>query len=126
MQVTNSDSEQNAPSASAFCLPWVMIAAVEVCFAAQFLYTQGSLLILALAVAVPLTRFVPFRMPHTSWAPWILRLVAYGFIGAGMPKTDNSVVWLWDSDVMRSFGQVWAIEIAIQVWRQRPWGNPPG
>ena len=114
-------------------LPWVLIIAVLISYTALFLFTQGasdtsptSFVLLGLALALVATRFIRFRIAHTSWAPWVLRIVGLGFVGSNFPHSDSGHPMLFDPGAVALFGMIWAIEATIQAWRVKPWGNPAG
>ena len=107
-------------------MPWALTAAIMVFYVSLGIHQQTPGMLPILALAYLAAYVVPVRIPQSSWMPWVLRIVAYGWISTTAGRDDSSTPWLFSQSTINAFGAVWAIEAVIQVWRERPAGNPPG
>ena len=122
----------DSPDSKISAIPWPLIVACLISYAALFLFTQDSDSLPQTAVALPIlgvalivSRFARFRIAHTSWTPWVLRVVGIGYVASSFQHTVGQPM-LFDRGAVALLGAIWAIEATIQAWRERPWGNPPG
>ncbi|MCW3059825.1 MAG: putative cysteine protease [Capsulimonas sp.] len=109
-----------------FRLPWSAEAAIFVAYAALLINDQRYALIGAFAVLLHISRYFALRIPQRSWIAWIIRIAAYGLIGSTAGRNDQGNVSLFDPATVDAFGVICAVEIVIQMWRERPGGSPPG
>jgi len=129
--VNTRSTTETAPKAIVK-IPAPLILAVLVSYFALYLYVQANsaaqetiIVLVILGIALIGSRLARFRMAHSSRAPWILRIVGILFFAGNFPQRDGSPL-LFNPAVVALLGMIWGIEAAIQAWRERPWGNPPG
>ena len=107
-------------------MPWPLTGAVMVFYLALGMHQESPGMLPILVLAYLATYVVPARIPQKSWAPWVLRIMAYGWITSTITRDDGSTALMFSQSTIIAFGVIWAIETVIQVWRERPAGNPPG
>ena len=107
-------------------LPWALTCAVLTTFVALYLRSGNLGVLPFLAVGLLATYVMPARIPHASWAPWVLRIVAYGWLSNTTGHPDEGGARMFSEGTIDLFGTIWAIECVFQAWRERPFGNPPG
>jgi len=130
--MVNTNTATEPASKEVVKIPTALIFAVLMSYFALYLYIQANsaaqetiFVLVILGIALIGSRFARFRMAHNSRAPWILRIVGILFFAGNFPQRDGSPL-LFNPAVVALLGMIWGIEAAIQAWRERPWGNPPG
>ena len=108
-----------------FRLPWQLTAAVLVVYVAVGIRAETVGILPLLAVALLATYVIPYRMPQRSRTPWIVRIVAYGWITTTMGR-DQSGPFMFSDSTTNAIASIWCIEAVVQAWQERPAGKPSG
>jgi transglutaminase-like putative cysteine protease len=108
--------QNNSVSWAALCMASVAMTA--------FYFTSGQAWLLPLLMfAIWWTPAVSARFPHQSFAPYIVRMVAFALVGfSGMGKSALGSDGLFDAKTLNTLGLLAACELTIQFWRATPRG----
>lgn len=89
--------------------------------AALFVTGGGAWALPICALALLWTHFVAARWSRDSFAPWIVRLIAFTFVTFGPgARSSSGSDGLLDGQLVNLIGALAAVELAIQHWRSYP------
>lgn len=99
------------PPFSALAMSWTALAA--------FFVTSGSAWPVPIfAMTILWSRFIVWRFAPESFAPWIIRLVAFATIGlTSSVQPALAADWLMDARTVNIIGLIASAEMTLQFWR---------
>lgn len=100
---------------------WAALGLASVALAALFFTSGGAWPIPVLAVVLWCSPATSFRLPHAAFAAWIMRLIAFGFVGlTGVSKSALGADGLFDARTLNTLGLIGSVELVLQFWRESP------
>jgi len=108
-------------------LPWAATAASLVAFVALFLSEKGSLMLPILAAALLASYAFPFRLEAKPGLSWIVRIALWGIVlTLALLRQNGQSNDFNDAPKVGWIGEMFAVELVVQAWRNRPEGGHRG
>lgn len=100
-------------------LPLPLVAGCVVACGALDITSRQAWVLPAIALAIVGAWASPQRFPSASFAPWVLRMVAFGAIALANSgkQRGGGADWLFEARAVSTVGELCAAELAIQCWR---------